>query len=51
MNSILSDPGRLRFLTADFVEHYDTRVKGGSSVCGKTMFVCSSRDIAYALYQ
>lgn len=51
MNSILGDPDRLRVLAADFVEHYDTRVKEGSTVCGKAMFVCSSRDIAYALYQ
>jgi type I restriction enzyme R subunit len=51
MNSILGDPDRLRVLAADFVEHYDTRVKEGSTVCGKAMFVCSSRDIAYALYK
>jgi len=51
MNSILGDPDRIRTLAEDFVEHYDTRVKEGSTVCGKAMFVCSARGIAYQLYQ
>ena len=51
MNSILGDPDRLRVLAADFVNHYETRIAEGTTICGKAMFVCSSRDIAYALYQ
>ena len=51
MNSILGDPDRIRTLAEDFVEHYDTRVKEGSTISGKAMFVCSARDIAYKLHQ
>lgn len=50
MNSILGDPDRLRALAADFVKHYETRIEEGTTICGKAMFVCSSRDIAYALF-
>ena len=51
MNAILGDPDRLHALAADFVEHYERRVAEGSSVKGKAMFVCSSRQAAWALYQ
>ncbi|MAD77093.1 MAG: type I restriction endonuclease [Rheinheimera sp.] len=51
MNSILGDPDRIRVLARDFVEHYEKRVEEGSTIAGKAMFVCSSRGIAYQLYQ
>lgn len=51
MNAILGDPDRIRTLARDFVEHYETRVMEGTSVAGKAMFVSSSREIAYQLYQ
>ena len=51
MNAILGDPDRLKALAADFVEHYDNRVSEGSTIKGKAMLVCSSRQIAWALYQ
>jgi type I restriction enzyme R subunit len=51
MNSILGDPDRISVLARDFVEHYEKRVEEGSTVAGKAMFVCSSRGIAYQLYQ
>ncbi|WP_277054981.1 type I restriction endonuclease subunit R [Pseudoalteromonas marina] len=51
MNSILGDPDRIKVLARDFVEHYEKRVEEGSTVAGKAMFVCSSRGIAYQLYQ
>jgi type I restriction enzyme, R subunit len=51
MNVILGDPDRLKALAADFVEHYERRVKEGSTIKGKAMFVCSSRPIAYELYK
>lgn len=51
MNAILGDPDRLRALARDFVQHYERRVEEGSSVKGKAMFVCSKRDIAWALFQ
>ncbi|MCG6201394.1 type I restriction endonuclease subunit R [Psychromonas antarctica] len=51
MNSILGDPDRVRVLASDFVEHYEKRLEEGATVAGKAMFVCSSRTIAYQLYQ
>jgi type I restriction enzyme R subunit len=51
MNSILGDPDRIRVLAADFVSHYEKRLDEGSTIAGKAMFVCSSRSIAYQLYQ
>ena len=51
MNVILGDPSRLKVVAEDFVKHYENRVKEKSSVRGKVMFVCSSREIAYDLYK
>jgi type I restriction enzyme R subunit len=51
MNSILGDPDRLQALAEDFVKHYDNRVLEGSTVKGKAMFVCSSREIGYDFYK
>lgn len=51
MNSILGDPERLKALAGDFVKHYESRVAEGSTVKGKAMFVCSSRQIAFEFYQ
>ena len=51
MNSILGDPDRLLKLAEDFVTHYDKRVSEGSTVKGKAMFVCSSREIGYNFYK
>ena len=51
MNKILGDPKRLAVVARDFIEHYEKRIEEGSSVCGKAMFVCSSREIAYDLYK
>lgn len=51
MNAILGDPERIKAIAADFVAHYEGRVAEGSTVKGKAMFVCASREIAYALYQ
>jgi len=51
MNVILGDPSRLKELANDFIKHYEKRVAEKSSVRGKAMFVCSSREIAYAFYQ
>lgn len=33
------------------VEHYEKRIEEGSTVLGKAMIVCSSRSIAWNLYQ
>ena len=51
MNKILGDPQRLAVVAKDFVEHYEKRIEEGSTVCGKAMFVCSNRNIAYDLYK
>jgi len=51
MDKILGDPKRLAAVAKDFVEHYEKRIEEGSTVCGKAMFVCSNRFIAYDLYQ
>lgn len=51
MSVILGDPNRLKAIAADFVQHYEARITEGATVMGKAMFVCSSREIAYALYQ
>lgn len=50
MSEILGDPERLQTLAADFVHHYESRIDEGSTVAGKAMFVCSSRQIAYQFY-
>ena len=51
MDLILGDPERLEAVANDFVEHYEKRLEEGSTVCGKAMFVCSNRSIAYELYK
>jgi type I restriction enzyme R subunit len=51
MNAILGDPKRLKAVAEDFVQHYSNRVSEGSTVKGKAMFVCSTREIAYELYK
>ena len=51
MEQILGDPDRIAAVAKDFVEHYEKRLEEGSTVCGKAMFVCANRAIAYSLYQ
>lgn len=51
MYAILGDPDRLKAVADDFVTHYENRVKEGSTVKGKAMFVCSNREIGYELYK
>ena len=51
MFTILGDPDRLQALAEDFIKHYENRISEGSTVKGKALFVSSSREIAYALYQ
>lgn len=51
LDVILGDPDRLQAVAQDFVAHYEKRVKEGGTVCGKAMFVCSTRQIAFKLYQ
>lgn len=51
MNAIIGDPDRLKAVAEDFVNHYERRITEGSTVKGKAMFVCSTREIAYELYK
>ncbi|MGK0737667.1 type I restriction endonuclease subunit R [Yokenella regensburgei] len=51
MNAILGDEDRLKALAKDFASHYEERVAEGSTVKGKAMFVCASRDIAWGFYR
>jgi type I restriction enzyme R subunit len=51
MHAIIGDPDRLKAVAEDFVNHYEKRVAEGSTVKGKAMFVCSTREIAYELYK
>lgn len=51
MDKIIGDPRRLDTVANDFVEHFEIRIEEGSTVCGKAMFVCSNRQIAYDLYK
>ena len=51
MYAILGDPKRLKAVAEDFVNHYSNRVGEGSTVKGKAMFVCSTREIAYELFK
>ena len=51
MYAIIGDPDRLKAVAEDFVNHYEHRVSEGSTVKGKAMFVCSTREIAYELYK
>ncbi|WP_144605853.1 type I restriction endonuclease subunit R [Algoriphagus algorifonticola] len=51
MRTILGDPSRIQAIAMDFVDHYETRVAEGSTIVGKAMFVCSTREIAHQLYQ
>ncbi len=51
MYAIIGDPDRLKEVAQDFVNHYEKRVSEGSTVKGKAMFVCSTREIAYELYK
>lgn len=51
MNAILGDPDRIAELAKDFVTHYEKCVSEGSTIKGKAMFVCASREIAYEFYK
>lgn len=42
--------GRMDKVVKHFISHYETRVREGSTVKGKAMFVCYDRKIAYKYY-
>lgn len=51
LDIILGDNDRLKAVAKDFVAHYEKRVGEGATVCGKAMFVCANRQIAFKLYR
>lgn len=51
LDIILGDNDRLKAVAKDFVAHYEKRVAEGATVCGKAMFVCANRQIAFKLYR
>ena len=51
MSVLLNSPDLIHRLADDFVRHYERRVEEGSTVKGKAMIVCASREIGYAIYR
>jgi type I restriction enzyme R subunit len=51
MSVLLSSPDLIHRLTVDFIQHYERRVEEGSTVKGKAMIVCATREIGYAIYK
>ena len=50
MAAIVGDLDVLNSVADYFINHYENRVKEGSTVAGKCMFVCLNREIAYNFY-
>ena len=50
-DNILNDPDLLAKIAQDMVNHYEKRMEEGATVLGKAMIVCSSRSVAWNLYQ
>lgn len=50
MAAIVGDDDVLDSVADYFIDHYETRVREGSTVAGKCMFVCLNRPIAFKFY-
>lgn len=51
MSVLLNSPDLIHRLAVDFVQHYERRVEEGSTVKGKAMIVCATREIGFAIYK
>lgn len=51
MSVLLNSPDLIHRLAVDFIQHYERRVEEGSTVKGKAMIVCATREIGYAIYK
>lgn len=51
VRTIIDNDSRLDLIVDHFIKHYEERVKEGSTVKGKAMFVCYDRNIAYKVYK
>ena len=50
MAAIVGDTEILESVADYFIDHYESRVREGSTVAGKCMFVCMNRPIAFKFY-
>ena len=51
LRQIIGSPSRLDVVVNHFIWHYEKRCEEASTVCGKAMFVCYDRQIAYDVYK
>lgn len=51
VRTIIDNDSRLNLIVNHLINHYETRVKEGSTVNGKAMIVCYDRKIAYKIYK
>lgn len=51
IRTIIGNDSRLDLVVDHFIKHYELRVKEGSTVKGKAMFVCYDRKIAFKVYK
>ncbi len=51
MREVIGNDLRIAKVAEDFVSHYEKRVEDGSTVAGKCLFVCATREIAFKLYK
>lgn len=51
VRTIIDNDSRLDLVVDHFIKHYELRVKEGSTVRGKAMFVCYDRKIAFKVYK
>ena len=51
MSILLNSPDLIHCLAVDFLQHYERRVEEGSTVKGKAMIVCATREIGFAIYK
>jgi len=51
VRTIVDNDTRLDIVVKHFIDHYEQRVRENSTVCGKAMFVCYDRKIAYKVYR
>lgn len=50
VRTIVGNPKRIKNIALHFVALYEKRVEEGATICGKAMFVCYDREIAYKFY-
>ena len=50
MAAVIGDDDVLNAVADYFIDHYENRIREGSSVAGKCMFVCLNRTIAFKFY-